>query len=190
MMDAPTEPMSSGPDLVRFDAGAAATPETLLEDMYERHRHALVRWLAARARHPDEAEDFCQEAFLRLYQELRAGRRPDDPAAWLRRVGLNLIISRARRVAVADRHAHVLRVGDLGDPTMRTVLARERFSEVRAAIDQLPTRYRPVVVTAADGLTSAEVAKSFGLNEGTVRTRLHRARRMLRVADETPSLVR
>ena len=189
-MVTPTERMASGSDPADIDASAGAAPESLLEDLYEQHRSGLVRWLAVRTRHPDEAEDFCQEAFLRLYQELRAGRRPDDPAAWLRRVGLNLIISRARRVAVADRHAHVMRAWDGGDPTMRTVLARERFSEVRTAIGQLPTRYRPVVVRAADGGTSAELAQSLGLNEGTVRTRLHRARKMLRRTDEAPSMTR
>ena len=67
---------------------------------------ASVQGVALRStRDPELAADVTQEAFLRLFVEAQAGRIPDNVGAWLYRTSANLIVTRARRTAVARRHA-------------------------------------------------------------------------------------
>ena len=71
-----------------------------------RDHSASIQGLALRTtRDPELAADVTQEAFLRLVSEAQAGRCPDNVGAWLYRTSANLIVSRARRAAVARRLA-------------------------------------------------------------------------------------
>src|SRR5258707_13178532 len=77
--------------------------ERYMTSVYEAHHAALMRRLTAVTRNPDDAEDLAHEAYLRLAHEIEAGRRPDDAAAWLHRVGWNLAMSRGRHRTVVGR---------------------------------------------------------------------------------------
>ena len=67
--------------------------DQLIIAAYESCRPALLRYLTSVTRDPCQAEDLVQDAFLRLTTEVAAGRVPDDPGAWLHRVGHNLAMS-------------------------------------------------------------------------------------------------
>ena len=71
--------------------------------MYDAVQPGLLRWLRRRMRDEVEAEDVCQEAFIRLLRELRAGRVPESPAAWVWRVAHNLLVSHARHARVVAK---------------------------------------------------------------------------------------
>jgi len=146
---------------------------------YEQHHAELMRYVLAWTRDRAAAEDICQEAFVRLYVALRRGRGPEMAGAWLRRVGRNLAIGRARRARVASRHAARLREDGGWDPTSSLVLERERLGHVRAALGRVPPDHRDLLLLAASGYSRAGIGTRLGASAGAVRTRLHRARRLL-----------
>ncbi len=155
----------------------------------------LERWLQedyARAyrtaclmmRNPADAEDAVQEAFLRAWR-FRASL-PDGPAArpWLYRVLVNACHSRLRaEIPRRDRTAPATGVDRRpadGPGPAEAVEADHRASAVRGALDDLPDHLRAVVVLRYwSGLSEAEIATAIRRRPGTVKSRLHEARRRL-----------
>jgi RNA polymerase sigma factor (sigma-70 family) len=155
-----------------------------LEDAFCCSYRMLVAWIAARTRDWALAEDIADDAFERLLITTRAGRRPAHQVAWLRRVALNLIISRARRADVAARRMGcLLPPAPRWDPTLDEVLDRERWSALLAAFEVLPPSHRTILLLAARGSGAGQMAAELGIRPGAARTRLHRARRALRCSE-------
>jgi RNA polymerase sigma-70 factor (ECF subfamily) len=131
---------------------------------------------------PQDAEDAVQAAYLSLVRH--RGAPLDAPVMpWL----LTAVVRGAyrrkavlrRELALAERLARP-RPGAVDDAAARAVSAEE-VARLRALVSRLPARYRdPAVLHLLEGLSIAEVARLSGLGEGTVRTRLHRARRLVR----------
>jgi RNA polymerase sigma factor (sigma-70 family) len=143
-------------------------------------RHAgRVRALAARLLPRHDAEDVAQEAVLQAYLCLDRLRDPGRFGSWLYGITLNLARMRLRTratVPLDDRRV----MGEESSPH-ETLEARELAQLVREALDALPPGEREAVLLHyTDGLTSPEVASVLGERAGTVRVRLHRARRRLR----------
>lgn len=151
-----------------------------LEDLYLAHAAALRGRLLALTRDPAIADDLASEAFLRLASELGAGRVPDDARAWLYRVGANLVVSRARRTNVAMRAMPGLLERDLAASPEDEVIARERDELLHVALATLEGHDRQVVVLAAQGYRTQEIAGIIGCSGPATRTRLCRARGRLR----------
>ncbi len=154
--------------------------ERYMTSVYEAHHAAIVRRLTAVTRNPDDAEDLAHEAYLRLAQEIAAGRCPDDAAAWLHRVGWNLAMSRGRHRTVVDR-----KLGELPRPSApttpdRTAIGRETHAAIESVLADLPGTQRRAVILAAQGYHGDEVARSIGRTVGATRTLLCRARSRLR----------
>lgn len=152
-----------------------------VEAAWAAHHAALVRRLALLTRHQDVAEDLAQEAFYRLAREVDAGRVPDDPGAWLHRVGVNLVASRGRHLTVVDRRAGDLPMPDAPPSPEAVVVATERSGAVRAALAELSPADRDALLLAAHGYRGHEIADSIGRTEGATRTLLCRARNKLRL---------
>lgn len=137
------------------------------------------------------AHDLTQDAFLQAYLELPRLQDPARFAAWLRRIAfrtsLNHLRARnARRedLDTLDDVQPLLAGPEPDDPRV----VRETGSAVRAAIEALPSRYRiPLVMHHVRGLPQERVAHFLGVPEGTVKSLLSRARKLLRDALE-PSI--
>lgn len=151
-----------------------------LEDVYVAHAAALRGRLLALTRDPATADDLASEAFLRLASEIGAGRMPDDARAWLYRVGANLVVSRARRTNVAMRALPGLLERDVAASPEDEVIAHERDDLLRDTLGTLDGRDRQVVVLAAQGYRTQEIADIIGCSGPATRTRLCRARGRLR----------
>ncbi len=109
-----------------------------------------------------------------------SGRTPDDPPAWLYRVGSNLVVSRARRASVATRALPgLVRRGDVRSPEDE-VLDRERDLLLHDVLGSLAVDDREIVVLAARGYRPEEIAEIIGKSGAATRTRLCRARGRLR----------
>jgi len=159
-----------------------------LVDLHKRTVHGLcVRIL----RHPEDARDAAQEAFVRAYAAL-ATFDPSQPfAPWVLRIARNHCLDLARRRGV--RPAEVSLDGDPDDggprepadptaPRADDLLERrEQESRVLRAVSALPENYREVVeLFHVEHLSYKEIAQAMDVPIGTVMTWLHRARARLR----------
>ncbi|HEY3050243.1 MAG TPA: bifunctional nuclease domain-containing protein [Gaiellaceae bacterium] len=141
-----------------------------LLDRHERSVRAVTRRLLGET----DAEDVTQEAFLQAYLGLGRLRDPGRFGAWLTAIAVNLakMRLRERRVVVP------LDEDPAADGGRDSAEASELISW---ALDVLPAReHEAVLLYYVEGLSSAEVAALTGERPGTVRVRLHRARRRLR----------
>jgi RNA polymerase sigma-70 factor (ECF subfamily) len=131
-------------------------------------------------RDPDVAEDIVADSFEALLREARAGRLPDNAAAWLHRVARNRVVDWSRRRA---RWAALglEPEGTVDDPAAE-VLCHEQADELRQALATLPPAGRRAVLLEGEGYRPAEIAPLLGRTNQATRTLLCRARR--RVAAE------
>ena len=155
-------------DTDTFDAFYAANFDRLMLQLY-----AYTADVSA-------AQDAVQEAFSRAWPRWDRLVRYDEPAAWVRRVALNVAANRWRRTRAARAHARYHRAEAVDPPSPdRVALAR--------ALRCLPEKQRRAIVLfhIAD-LAIAEIAAQEGVPEGTVKAWLHRGRATLAVllADE------
>lgn len=131
-----------------------------------------------------EAEDLTQDVFVRVFRSLD-GFVPGTFEGWLHRITTNLFLDRARRKqrlrfdALTDDFAALLHSGT---PTPEQIVLRDRLeADVQRALDSLPPQFRAAVVLCdIEGLSYEEVAETLGVKLGTVRSRIHRGRAMLR----------
>ncbi len=154
--------------------------DDMLEAIFRAHAAGLRGRLLAMTRDPAVADDLVSEAFIRLATQIRAGRTPDDPPAWLYRVGANLVVSRARRTNVATRAMPGLVRRDDARSPEDEVLDRERDLLLHDALGTLQPDDREIVVLAARGYRPEEIATMIGKSGPATRTRLCRARGRLR----------
>ena len=155
-------------------------PNEFIEQVYTEHAARLRGWLTAICRDEAAAEDLMQEAFVRLVREAKAGRSPDDAAAWLHRVGSNLAMSRGRHISVADRRAAELPPPALASSPEADAVKAEEAAAVRTAVTSLEGDDREAVVLAAHGFRGPEIAERIGRSNGATRTLLCRARAKVR----------
>jgi RNA polymerase sigma-70 factor (sigma-E family) len=141
-----------------------------------------------------EAEDLVQETLLRVARRWKRVRSMDHPAAYARRVLVNLVLHDADR---HSRHRTELRpqdgVADVADESAaRALLEVDDLAEFRWALARLPARQRAVLVLRywAD-LPVAEVADILGCSEGTVKSTASRAAgRLAGTLDRSPPVCR
>ncbi len=135
-----------------------------------------------------DAEDLTQEVFVRVFRSL-SSYTPGTFEGWLHRITTNLFLDMVRRRArirfdgLGDDAAERL-VGK--EPGPAQVYAERTFdSDVQAALDAMPPDFRAAVVLCdVEGLTYDEIARVLDIKIGTVRSRIHRGRALLREALE------
>jgi RNA polymerase sigma-70 factor (ECF subfamily) len=178
-------------DLVRR---AAQGEERAVRIIMQTHNRRLYRVARSIVRDGAEAEDVLQEAYLNAFQSLAGFRGDASLATWLTRIVLNEALQRVRRhtdtpasqVELPSQWAsHVIPFPVNGiaaaDPE-RAMAQRQLFQLVERAIDELPQDFRTVLVARiVEGMSVDETAALLGIRPETVRSRLHRARRTLRV---------
>jgi RNA polymerase sigma factor (sigma-70 family) len=157
-----------------------ADNESVVVDAFEAHASRLKAFALAAVRDGNAADDLVQESYLRLVREVRDGRVPDDVAAWLFRVCGNLIISRGRRVGVADRMRSLLvDRGNAVSAETRAIRAEETTA-VRRALTELPIDARVALLMAAEGYSAAEIGLAIDRTANATSTYICRARIRLR----------
>ncbi len=150
--------------------GGGGNGQARFDVLYREQAPRLRRWLDARLRSSEEANDLVQDAFTRL---LGSGARDGlrQPEAFLNRIVRNLLIDRSRRVS--NRTPHVP-IDEANEPATRATqedaieLAqmRERY---RTAVDALPPRTRQVfLLHRTDGLGYKDIATQLGISIRTV----------------------
>jgi RNA polymerase sigma-70 factor, ECF subfamily len=158
----------------------------LFEVLFHRHSQRLYRAARAILRDEDQAGDVVQESFLRAYQRLNQFAGRARFSTWLTKIAVYEARARLRRRRVRDARTGVSapkRAGGEGTPAdqERRVLVQETRSMLEAAIDALPNLYRTVfVMREVAEMSTAETAEVLNLTADAVKTRLRRARALLR----------
>jgi len=174
-------------------ARAAQGDGAAFEALMRRYNRMLFRTARAILRDDAEAEDALQEAYLQAYRALGSFRGDAELSTWLARIVANEALQRLRKHA---RRAEIVPLQPAADAELEQVsdTERDRAPEVGAAraemrrlletqIDALPDAYRAVfMLRAVEELSVEETAAVLELAPATVRTRLFRARSMLREA--------
>ena len=147
------------------------TQSNRLEDVIPAYENTLYRAALAILGDPQEAEDVVQEAFLRLWEKDPAFESPAHQRSWLLKVTVNGCKSRLR-APWRRRTAPLLESNPAADPEEHAVLE---------VIQSLPPKDRAALhLYYYEGYQTAEIAAMTGWREGTVRSRLARARDKLR----------
>jgi RNA polymerase sigma-70 factor (ECF subfamily) len=132
-------------------------------------------------RHRQDAEDVAQEAFLRAHRSFAALRDRDRFRSWLVRTAFRLALDHRRGQRRRQAREDVVIAGSPEEASVEDEVARREVSrQVALAVDELPEKLRIVTVLAAiEGRDVAGVARLLELPEGTVKSRLHLARKAL-----------
>ena len=144
----------------------------------------LARWLA---RDPIEAEDLVQETFTRALAAAHQFEAGSNLKAWLFRILRNAYLDSLRRSKTEAAEPQAENVDEIGPAELETV-DESQSAQIRAvvadeiaqAVRALPEIWRTVVILDLEGLTESEMASVLGCAEGTVKSRLSRARAVLR----------
>ncbi|MGI8703886.1 MAG: RNA polymerase sigma factor [Candidatus Limnocylindrales bacterium] len=175
---------SAPPDEPRLEPLQRSLPgaewEAAVTEAYATWHEQLFGFLTNATRDREIAEDLLQETFLRLVAEMRAGRAPEEVRPWLYRVASNLVVSRARRRAVAGRWLSHLVVRETSDPADAELLRQERAGDLERILAHLKPEARVGLLLAAHGFSGLEVATALNRSEGSTRVLLCRARLQLR----------
>ena len=163
-------------------AALAGGDDTALRELFTRH----APWLAARIRKalpPEDVEDVLQETFLAVWKGARTYTPRGTPEAWLWVIARNqtALLLRKRGPATLPLDPGALQTGALqtGADPAEAALAMADLSAAAAALGPEREVWRLMYV---EDRSIAEVAELTGLPAGTVKSRAHRARRLLRAA--------
>jgi RNA polymerase sigma-70 factor (ECF subfamily) len=141
-----------------------------------------------------DAEDLTQEAFVRAFRFFGNYRRDWPFDNWLYKIMSNLFVDDLRRkpkarlqsldqpLDMGGRHEEVfLEIPDAGANPERMVMSQELDEHIQRALSSLAPDFRMTVILAdIEGLSYEEISNTMGCSLGTVRSRLHRGRKMLR----------
>ena len=166
--------------------------ETALAPLVEKYKRMVYRLAMQITKNHADADDVMQETFIKVYRSIRTFRKDAAFETWLYRIAvneaLNFVKCRERqRVATLEtasesEYETVTRYQAqvANDPHVHAEKAELRH-HVTKAVNSLSLEHRTVVILHEfEGLTHAEIASILNCSEGTVRSRLHYARKKLR----------
>src|SRR3954468_19595789 len=172
-----TGPIPGDVELVRRALARDADAFRIIMQLHNQRLYRIARGLAD---DDSEAEDIVQEAYVSAFVHFAEFRGEAALSTWLCRIVVNEALGRLRRKRRSAAFAKSASSANSDDPE-RTVAQRQILSLVERAIDTLPLAYRVVFIARAiEGLSNDQTAELLGLRPETVRTRLHRARRLIR----------
>ncbi len=172
----------AGQVIVNDAIGLAEAREDLLELAVREHSRLVYRIAYSVLRNHHDAEDATQETFLKVMRARGKLAELQDVRNWVARIAWRVAVERGKRArqAVSEEIALDL-IPAGGENADETVLGREMANILENLIPSLPPKLRDVITLSTIGeLSPADVAQVLGVNEAKVRSRLFRARKMLR----------
>jgi RNA polymerase sigma-70 factor, ECF subfamily len=166
--------------------------EAACSELVSEHQRMVVQLAVNLLGDRDEALDVSQEVFLRVFRTIHRFRGQSSLRTWIYRIAVNQARNRHRfwrrrhRADQVSLDQHLATHGELPsgrDLTPDRMLAQKQLADrLQRALDSLPFDQRTaIVLREIDGLSYEEIAFSLGVAIGTVKSRLTRARQMLRV---------
>jgi RNA polymerase sigma-70 factor, ECF subfamily len=195
-----TSTQTAEAELIRL---ALRNDPAAIRSIVQQHNRRLYRVARSILHNDTEAEDALQNAYLRAFSALAGFRGESSLSTWLTRIVANEALQVRRRQATNStlgedalpRGADIIpfpTAAQQSDDPERTMAQREICRLVERAIDGLPLEFRTVLVARAiEGMSVEDAAESLGIKPETVKTRLHRARLLLKdaIAEHTGPLL-
>ena len=169
-----------------------AGDESAFAELVAEHQRMVVQLAVNLLGDRDEALDLSQEVFLRVFRTLGRFRGRSSLRTWIYRIAVNQARNRHRfwrrrhRADQVPLDVHVATHGEFHSSAEtepdRLLARKELAARLKHALDALPFEQRTaIVLREVDGLSYDEIAYSLGVAVGTVKSRLTRARQMLRL---------
>jgi RNA polymerase sigma factor (sigma-70 family) len=167
--------------LLRADDTPVEAPPLTFEELYDRHRLDIYRYLRAWGSSEDEAADLTASTFERAFRALSGSQPPDASRAWLVRIARNLAIDAARRRDAASRGLRFWPRNEVA-PDPADLLIRDETDRLLAErVRRLPTAQREAIVLRFAGdLTAREIGQVLGRTEAAAHKLMNRALTALR----------
>ncbi len=154
-------------------------------------RSAIRAYVRSRVNDAALADDIAQETLVRLHRKLHTLRSREKLEAWVFRIARNVLADHFRASKPAetfDEHAHATALAShIHEPLAaeEEVLRGELVAYVRSVVETLPEMYRDALrLTEFEGLSQVELARRLGLSVPAAKSRVQRARTMVRAEME------
>lgn len=160
-----------------------------LENYIDTYGKDLYSFCCCVTRNRQEADDLYQDTFLKLYEMADQLVIMTNPKSFLMGVALNLYRNYKRKLSIRQRIIGVSVSVDevaesipfVGLETEDMVISREECQIVRMAVEKLPDKYRiPILLYYMEEFPQADIAAMMRISESAVKSRIHRAKKMLR----------
>ncbi len=157
--------------------------EYKIEDLMRQYGNAVLRTAYAYVNDRDAAEDLFQEVFIKAYYNMDKFRGDCSIKSWLVRITIN-VCKDYLKSAYQQKVVPMMEFEEdaiVSDNDFEEVETADRNEMIRRTVETLPDAYREVVVSVYfNEMSVAETAAALGIAEGTVKSRLSRARDMLK----------
>ncbi len=168
------------PQQIAYPSLANKEETTACDDVFaalvQRQSRFVFRVAYSVLRNAHDSEDIVQETFLKIYRARRWDRMQNEKA-FLARTAWRLALDRVRR----QQGSPVSDGASAGQNPEQAAMSAQWDASVHRLIDALPEELRlPLALSSLDELNSRQIGEVMGIPEGTVRTRLMRARQMLK----------
>lgn len=158
-----------------------------IEELVREHSRLVYRIAYAVLRSHHDAEDATQETFMRVLRYSSKLDQIEDPKPWLARIAWRVAVDRGRQrgshreVPLEDPDNPLAEISSDTALADETAVAAQVSAMMEKFIAALPTNLRePLVLSTIDEMTPREVAATLGINEAAVRSRIFRARQILK----------
>jgi RNA polymerase sigma-70 factor (ECF subfamily) len=154
----------------------------LFEILIRRYNQRVYRAVRAVLRTDEEVEDVMQQAYLSAFAHLKQFAERAQFSTWLIRIAVNEALLRLRKRGRAEwgELSEMELQSTAPDPEQQAQASQMR-EVVESELASMPATYRTVLVLRdVEGLSTAETAEALSVSEDVVKTRLHRARAMVR----------
>jgi len=151
------------------------------QELYERYKTPLFRLCLRYAASRQEAEDWLQDAFVQAFADLPQYRGGGPLGAWLRKVALNTALQNLRKKKAFFTDTDIATFSDTREAEDVHILADIDAQRLIALMQKLPDGYRTVFnLYVIEGYTHEEIAGLLGIQSGTSKSQLSKAKAMMR----------
>jgi len=174
-------------DAILSGAAAERSHDAVLEMLVRQHSRLVYRIAYSVLRRHHDAEDAAQETFLRVLRYGSKLNAVEDARLWLARIAWRVAVDRSQRhgrtreIGLEDPEKPVAEVASSDLPADQGVQGTQATAALGKLIAALPEKLRqPLILSAIEEISPREVAGMLGINEAAVRSRVFRARQILR----------
>ncbi|HUO27251.1 MAG TPA: RNA polymerase sigma factor [Candidatus Aquilonibacter sp.] len=161
--------------------------DAILNDLVREYARLVYRIAHSVLRNHQDAEDATQETFVRVWRYGNKIEFVENPKNWLARIAWRVALDRSKRredrreIALEDRDTPALQIAAAGTPTDEALQSSEIAGRLEPLISALPAKLRePLILSTIVEMSPQEVAAALAISEAAVRSRVFRARQILR----------